>query len=160
MWNRTSAGEGAAVWPALLVAVTMGMAACAPSISPLYRDYDLRDAPAGDMPARIERALTDTRWRVVPSETPHVVATDTVTIRRWGLYRVEVAIEVAPVGDRYVRVLVHPYRKYFTGTRRKIPYFKRSLRRTILPGLTRAFEAQGLYAIGSAMERDKEARRR
>lgn len=143
-------------WTALLLAVVW--AGCAPSISPLYRDYDLRDRSDGDMRNRILAALQDTRWTAVPTSAPHVVATDTVTMRRWGLYRVEVSLEVAPVGDRYVRVFVHPYRVYFTGARRKIPYFKRRLRRTILPELARAFESQGLYAIGSAMERDRESR--
>ncbi|MDX1740727.1 MAG: hypothetical protein R3178_05510 [Rhodothermales bacterium] len=147
--------------PAAILAVAWALAGCAPSISPLYRDYDLRDAGetgGTDMRERIREALAETRWTAVPSSAPHVVATDTVTLQRWGLYRVEVSLEVAPIGDRYVRVFVHPYRKYFTGARRKIPYFKRRLRRSILPELARAFEAQGLYAIGSAMERDKESR--
>jgi hypothetical protein len=144
-----------------IIATVWILAGCAPSISPLYRDYDLRDAGDvrdTDMRERIRAALDETRWTVVSSSAPHVVATDTVTLQRWGLYRVEVSLEVAPVGDRYVRVLVHPYRKYFTGARRKIPYFKRRLRRSILPELARAFETQGLYAIGSAMERDRKSR--
>ncbi len=148
--------------PVAIFAMACLLAGCAPSISPLYRDYDLQDAGGTDdfdMRDRIRAALAETRWTVVPSSAPHVVATDTVTLQRWGLYRVEVSLEVAPVGDRYVRVFVHPYRRYFTGARRKIPYFKRRLRRSILPELARAFEAQGLYAIGSAMERDKESRR-
>ncbi|MDX1741783.1 MAG: hypothetical protein R3178_10835 [Rhodothermales bacterium] len=141
------------------VIIFLAMTGCAPSISPLYRDYDLREETGGDIRERIQAALADTRWRAVSAPTPHVVATDTVTLQRWGLYRVEVSLEVAPVGDRYVRVFVHPYRRYFTGARRKIPYFKRRLRRSILPELARAFEAQGLYAIGSAMERDRESRK-
>ncbi len=143
----------------LVVAAVVILAGCAPSISPLYRDYDLREATADDVRDRILAALGDTRWRVVPTPTPHVVATDTVTLQRWGLYRVEVSLEIAPVGKRYVRVLIHPYRRYFTGARRKIPYFKRRLRRSILPELARAFESQGLYAIGSAMERDRKSRK-
>ncbi len=142
---------------AALVVCAALLAGCAPSISPLYRDYDLRESADGALRQRIVDALGATRWKVVSTSAPHVVATDTVTLSRFGLYRVEVALEVAPVGDRYARVLVHPYRVYFTGARRKIPYFKRRLRRTILPELARAFEAQGLYAIGSDVERDKEA---
>ena len=134
-----------------------GFTGCAPSISPLYRDYNVQ-SNGQDVRHRIREAIAQTRWQVVETDTPHVIATDTVTIRRWGLYSIEVALEVAPVGDDYVRVFVHPYRHYFTGTRRKMPYFKRRLRRTILPELQEAFEAQGLIAIGSSQERDKKSR--
>lgn len=145
-------------WKSAVLVFAVAAAGCAPSISPLYRDYDLRSQDGDGVRERILRALEETRWTAVPTPVPHVIATDTVTMQRWGLYRVEVSLEFAPVGDRYVRVLVHPYRKYFTGARRKIPYFKRRLRRAILPELRGALEAQGLYAIGSAMERDRESR--
>lgn len=137
--------------------VLLVVAGCAPSISPLYRDYDV-GSNGNDVRERIHDALAATRWDVVETDTPHVISTDTVTIRRWGLYSVEVALEVAPIGDNYVRVFIHPYRHYFTGTRRKMPYFKKRLRRTILPKLQEAFEAQGLIAIGSSRERDKKSR--
>ncbi len=138
-------------------ALSFVVTGCAPSISPLYRDYDVR-SNGDDVRQRIREALSATRWDVVETDTPHVISTDTVTVRRWGLYSVEVALEVAPIGDDYVRVFIHPYRHYFTGTRRKMPYFKRRLRRTILPELQEAFEAQGLIAIGSRQERDKKSR--
>ena len=144
---------------ALSVVAALVIGACAPSISPLYRDYAAA-TPDPHLRTRVERALERTRWEVRPSTTPNVIATDTVTLRRWGLYSVEVSLEVAPIDDRYVRVLVHPYRHYFTGGRRKIPYFKRSLRRQILPELSAAFEAEGLQVMGSSVERDRASRRR
>ena len=154
--NRTRFWQVGAVASAVLM-----LAACAPSISPLYRDFEVerpRSQDRADVVQRIREAIGETRWKVVETETPHVVSTDTVTVRRWGLYSIEVSLEVAPLGDNYVRVFVHPYRHYFTGTRRKMRYFKRRLRGTILPELQRAFEARGLIAIGSARERDKESR--
>ncbi len=142
----------------IIACVLPALAACAPSISPLYRDFDVRTSGDVDVREQIRAAIAQTRWKVVETDAPHVIATDTVTVRRWGLYRIEVSLEIAPLGDRLVRVFVHPYRRYFTGTRRKMPYFKRRLRRTILPELRAAFESQGLYAIGSSMERDKKSR--
>lgn len=142
------------VWVA--AALAFALTGCAPSISPLYRDYDVR-ANGEDVRQRIREALAATRWEVVETDTPHVISTDTVTVRRWGLYSVEVTLEVAPIGDDYVRVFIHPYRHYFTGTRRKMRYFKRRLRRSILPELQEAFAGQGLIAIGSSQERDKKS---
>jgi hypothetical protein len=97
---------------------------------------------------RIERALIAADWKVYPGEVPNVVATDTITVGNWVLYRVEVSLEVAPLGRDHVRIFVHPYRKYVGGARRKARYFRGSLQRAILPKLNESFEAEGLTAIG------------
>ncbi len=133
-------------------------AGCSPSLSPLYRDYEVArgDAPE-DLRAAIEAALVEAGWTPVAASAPNVVATETRVFNDWGLYKTEAFLEVAPLGDRYVRVLVHPYRKYITGGRSKIPYMKGGLRRALLPELNRAFEAHGLYLLGTAIDRDREA---
>lgn len=148
-------------FPIRLAAVFLALgllAGCSPSLSPLYRDYEVArgDAPE-DLRAAVEAALVEAGWTPVAAAAPNVVATETRVFNDWGLYKTEVFLEAAPLGDRYVRVLVHPYRKYITGGRSKIPYMKGGLRRALLPELNRAFEAHGLFLLGTAIERDKEA---
>ena len=149
------------VSPLRLVVVLLALvlqAGCSPSLSPLYRDYEVApsDAPE-DLRAAVEAALVEAGWTPVAAAAPNVVATEMRTFNDWGLYKTEAFLEAAPLGDRYVRVLVHPYRKYVTGGRSKIPYMKGGLRRALLPELNRAFEAHGLYLLGTAIDRDREA---
>jgi len=144
---------------------------CAPSLSPLYRDYDVEPAPAstsdgaserpaeevsGDIYDRIRAALTDAGWTETPSAAPNAISTEPRELSNWGIYRVVVSLDAVPVGEQHVRVLFHPARVYFTGGRSKIPYLGSGLRRALLPDLNEAFEAQGLYPIGTPRERDEE----
>lgn len=148
---------------------------CAPSFSPLYRDFDIEPvavhtatveqtradsenapAQASAIYARIRTALAEAGWEEGSSAAPNVVSTEPKTLGDWGLYRVLVTLDVIPIGDRHVRVLFHPVRRYITGGRSKIPYLNSGMRQALLPGLNEAFEAQGLYPIGTPRERDKE----
>ncbi len=137
-----------------LLALALG--ACAPSLSPLYRDYEV--APAEPpIVQRIEAALAEAGWQTAPASAPNAVATEERKMSSWGLYTVVVSLEVVPVGDAYVRLYVHPYRKYFTGGRGKIPYLNKTLQRAVLRDLNAAFEKQGLRAVGTSVERDRRA---
>ncbi len=137
-----------------LLLLTLGMlTACSPSLSPLYRDYRVNKAGAPETRAGLEAALQEAGWTLAPADAPNVIATETRTFNNWGIYKVQASLEVAPIGDQYVRVFVHPYRKFFTGGRSKIPFMKGSLRRAILPDLNRSLEAHGLVMLDSAMER-------
>ncbi|MFT5514155.1 MAG: hypothetical protein ACI80V_000261 [Rhodothermales bacterium] len=137
---------------ALLVLVT----GCAPALSPLYRDYE--DENGGDeVYSRIERALESSGWTVVDGVTSNVVATEPRTFRSWGLYSVEVQLEVAPLAGDHVRVFVNPYRRFFQGTRRKVPYMRKSWARSSIRKLSEAFDEEGLTFRGTAQQRAKDA---
>jgi len=140
-----------------LVVIPAMLSACAPSLSPLYRDYEFKDEARTHEAVRagIETALTEAGWQLASPSAPNVVTTEMRSFINWGLYKVEARLEVVPIGGEYVRVFVHPYRKYITGGRGKIPYMKGSIRRAIIPKLNRALETQGLVPIGSARSRDK-----
>ena len=140
----------------LVVGLAFSVTACAPSLSPLYRDYAVQQAEV-PVPERIETALIEAGWQVTPSSAPNALATDERKVRSWGLYSVVVSLEVVPVGEDYVRLYVHPYRKYFTGNRSKIPYLKKSLQRALLRDLNQAFHDEGLQAIGTGIDRDRQA---
>jgi hypothetical protein len=150
-------------------------AGCAPSFSPLYRDFDIE--PAAEHTSGVERAsseagasmerdsavyeriraaLAEAGWDEGDPAAPNVVSTQPRQLSNWGLYRVLISLDVLPIGDRHVRVLFHPVRRYFTGSRSKIPYLNSSMRQALLPTLNEAFEAQGLYPIGTPRERDEE----
>lgn len=146
--------------PVLLV-LTLLVAGCTPKLSPLYRDYAVTDrAPTQDdiLLERIGVGLSSAGWTVVDGVTDNVVATEARQFREWGLYSVRVSLEVAPVGGDFVRLLVHPYRHYFTGAQSKIPYLRPGLAESVLDDLHEAFEAEGLTFIGTAQSRDREAR--
>ena len=110
----------------------------------------------GDIYARIRTALANAGWEETEPSARNVITTAPREFRNWGLYEVRVWLDVAPVNDRYVRVLFHPYRYYVTGTRGKVSHLNRSLRSAFLEDLNQAFSDQGLVAVGTPVERDRE----
>jgi len=136
----------------ILILLPVLLTACAPSLAPLFRDFEFKGEPEKPEAVRsgIETALRDAGWQLASPSASNVVTTKMRSFNNWGLYKVEAPLEVAPISDKYVRVFVHPYRKYITGGRGKIPFMKGSVRRAILPDLTKALEVQGLVPIGSA----------
>lgn len=138
--------------------LALSLNACSPSLYPLYRDYEVQTENRS-IAERIEDALTEAGWESIPASAPNAIATRERKVRTWGLYSVVVSLEAVPVGEGYVRLYVHPYRKYFTGNRSKIPFLKSSLRRTVLKDLNEAFQNQGLVALGTGVSRDRQAAR-
>lgn len=146
----------------LIVVLMMINTGCSPKISPLYRDFEVTvESGLSDnlVTERIERGLVAAGWALTEGVTPNVSTTQSRQFREWGLYKIVVELEVAPVGGDYVRMLVHPYRVYFTGKKSKIPYLRGSLARSVLKDLQTSFEEEGLTFIGTAQSRDKEASR-
>lgn len=181
----------------LITFLAILLAGCSPTLSPLYRDYEVREPGAvvvdGSAPTegptndaydpqcaggstadcaeatfiddaelhrRIEQGLRNAGWTITESVTDNVVTAEAREFREWGIYSVEVELEVAPVGGDYVRLMVHPFRKFFTGKRRKIGYLRGSLARAALKDLHASFEEQGLHHIGYMQSRDREALQR
>ena len=129
------------------------LAACAPSLSPLYRDYEAGGA-GGALEDRIVAALQEAGWDTVSTTVPHAVATEEKVLSHWGLYKVTASLEVTPLGRDHVRIFVHPYRQYIVGGKSKIPYLTRRIRVKFLPDLSDAFETQGFALAGTPFERD------
>ncbi|MEM1041363.1 MAG: hypothetical protein AAGI91_01935 [Bacteroidota bacterium] len=155
--------------PALLL-LSLLVSGCAPSFSPLYRDYDVEPAAvasasaavpgekagAQDVRDRLRAALADAGWTEGTPSAPNVVSTESRTVNHWGLWRITVSLDAVPIGDRHVRVLFHPVRRYVTGGRSKLPYLGSGLRRALLPDLNEALAAHGFLPIGTPRERDEE----
>ena len=149
----------------LIPVLVLFLSGCSPKLSPLYRDYAVNPVEEGTSNGesifeRMEKGLESAGWTPIEGVTPNVLATEMRRFREWGLYSVEVELEVAPIGGDYVRLLIHPYRIYFTGAKSKVPYLRGSLARSVLKDLHAAFDEQGLTFIGTAQSRDREALRR
>ena len=157
--------------PFIFLCALLLLAGCAPSVSPLYRDYEV-DAPLAaadvegevlesaasnsDVMTRLRAALADAGWDEAGSSSPNVLTTEERKLNDWGLYRVLVSLDAIPIGERHVRVQFHPVRRYITGGRSKIPYLGSGLRRALLPDLNEALETHGFYPLGTPRERDED----
>lgn len=141
---------------AILLGAALILSACSPSLSPLYRDYQV---PKDETPVeqRVANALAAAGWDTVGVNVPNAITTEEKTLSHWGIYKVTATLEVTPLGQNHVRVFVHPYRHYITGGKGKIPYLTPSLRSKFLKPLNEAFLAEGLAVVGTPIERDEEA---
>ncbi len=167
--------------PTALLVAFLWFSACAPSLSPLYRDYDVvlgdtsrtasrahpaelpaplsiappdeEGAPAG-VRQRIVAALHEAGWDTTSTDLPHAVATRERTVQRWGLYSIVVYLEVTPLGRDHVRMYAHPFRKYVFGKASKLSYLTRPIRSRFLPEIEEAFAKHGLQPVGTPFERD------
>ncbi len=145
-----------------LLVVALFASGCTPRLSPLYRDYRITDQGSNElgMHSRITLALEEAGWSVIDGVTSNIVATESRKFRSYGIYSMEVALEVSPIGKEHVRVFIHPYRHYFTGSRGKMPYLKRGLAKSVMNTLEEPFAAQGLQFAGTAQSRDKAYRQK
>ncbi|GMQ81848.1 MAG: hypothetical protein BMS9Abin05_1285 [Rhodothermia bacterium] len=130
---------------------------CSPRLSPLYRDFSITEIAGNDRDIyeRLTLALEEAGWSVIDGVTPNIVATEGRDFNSWGIYTMEVELEASPVGKGYVRLFIHPYRRYFTGSRGKMPYLKRGLAKAVMSTLETPFEAYGLKFAGTAESRDR-----
>jgi hypothetical protein len=148
-----------------VLALAALLAACSPSFAPLYRDYEVRgpQQPSGDVGAdlqgvytRLRAALAEAGWEEAPADAPNVVSTVPRRVSGWGLYRVDVSLDAAPIGEHHVRVFFHPVRSSVLGGQTKLSYLSSGLRRALLPELNAAFARQGFVVLGTPRERDEE----
>lgn len=151
-------GPFAFVLGAALV-IQLILSGCAPSLSPLYRDYDTGPSDSTSVDNRIIAALQDAGWDTVATDVPNAIATEERVLSDWGLYKVTASLEVTPLGRDHVRVFVHPYRRYVVGGKGKIPFLTRRVRTKFLPELNEAFKEHGFATAGTPFERDKTALR-
>lgn len=142
-----------------VVVTLLTVQGCAPSIVPLYRDYET--ASTGDsVYAQIREALVESDWELSENRYGEsVISTEEKSLQNFGIYKTSARIDVAQVNGGYVRVYVHPFRKYLiSGRRSKIPYLDRRMRRQVVAPLNDALAARGIQIRGSALEREEKTR--
>lgn len=133
-----------------LVAVLLFAATgCGHTLTALYEDYRIEDAPepSDDIHEAIKESVVEAGWTLDESPAPNVISTQEETVAQWGLYKVVVSVDVAPINGRHVRVFVHPYRVYFWGARSKMPYLSRRVRNYVLPDLTETLAKRDIIAL-------------
>ncbi len=141
----------------LLVLCGMLVQGCSAELSPLYRDYlDEKNSDDLESVRVIGEALEQAGWTLTESPTATIIMTEPRQFQEWGLYRIEVSLDVAPMADEVVRILFHPYRIYFTGGRSKIQYLSPRLRRQVLKDLNKSFDEAGLVAVDTPIKRDRD----
>lgn len=138
-------------------------------MTPLYRDFRVPPAstdstassalPQAALLDLVREAMVEAGWTPAPSASAFTVSTQPRTVSDVGLYRTEVHLDAVPLGGRHVRVFFHPYRRYLTGGRSKVPYLGSGLRRRLLPPLAEALERRGLVLEATAQARDRERSR-
>lgn len=146
---------------AALVVLAPALAACAPRLGPVYRDYAVpaplaRAEAADSVRARAEAALRAAGWTVVATEP--ALQTD---FRDGGdrlIYRNRMAVSVFPIGPDHVRVQYQPVRRYTAKTRTFLPYLTPGLARPFLPDLDAALRARGFAPVLSGPRKDRDAR--
>ncbi len=97
---------------------------------------------------QIKLALQEAGWEIAISPSENSVTTANREIRNWLIYKVVVYMEVVPIGPKHVRLLIHPYRVFVTGTRSKIPFLKSGIRRRVINDINLIFESYDIVAVG------------
>ena len=142
--------------PLLLAAIVMG--GCASTLSPPYRDYEVREAVSADsLTTRLVAAATDAGWTPVEAESPRVVSTAPRPVERGLLSTTSAAIDLVPLDGGFVRVYVRAEKRSVLGGRSKVFALDGGLRETILRPISEALAEQGLVALGTPRDRDEEA---
>ena len=154
----------------LSIGTLMAASGCGGSLSPLYADFRIEKAPVSVAPdsslevavtdtlshssdatiqERIAEALVEAGWELDEPPSDNAVSTSEVEIAEWGLYDVRVSLDVVPINQKFVRVYVHAYRQYFYGSRSKMSYLNRRVRRYVLPDLAEAFQSRGIIPVSA-----------
>ena len=141
---------------ALACLLTLGLTACAPRLSPTYRDFEVRAAASeGDtvLTSRLRRALAAAEWELVPADAPDVLSTASRDVGG----RTRAALDLVPLDGGFVRVYVRARKRSLLGGRGKVYALDSRLRRVVLDDLTEALKSEGLVPLGTPRDRDKDA---
>ncbi|MCY4170079.1 MAG: hypothetical protein OXF08_00590 [Bacteroidetes bacterium] len=131
----------------IFVVLVLSLMGCSPALHPLYLDYEY--SPKDTIPFyQIESALQEAGWSIATSPSDNSVTTADREIQNWLLYRIVVYVEVIPIGPQHIRLLVHPYRVYFTGSRSKIPFLKPGIHRKVIRKINHVFESYNIVEVG------------
>lgn len=149
-----------------LALLVLGASACAPVLSPPYRDFEVRALPTatahGDttLTARLRAAAEAAGWETVPSLSPGVVTTAARPVGGGTLSQTTAALDLVPAGGepaQFVRVVVRAERRSFLFGRSKVYALDGRLREVLLAPISEALAARGLVALGTPRDRDEDA---
>ena len=137
----------------------LGATACAPRLSPPYRDYGIREAApdSSDLQRQLRAAVLEAGWEIDPSPSPAIVSTKNRRVSQGFLSTTDAALDLVPLDGEYVRVYVRAEKRSFLGGRSKVYALSPGLRHSVLSPLSDALERRGLVALGTPRDRDEDA---
>jgi hypothetical protein len=133
------------------------LAACAPRLSPPYRDYEVR-TNAADMTAQLREAAEAAGWTLAPSLDAAIVTTSPRRVDTGLLSTTDAALDLVPLDGGFVRVYVRAERRsQLFGGRSKVYALDGALRQAVLGPLSEALSERGLVPLGTPRDRDEDA---
>ena len=140
----------------ILLLVALALSACAPRLSPPYRDYEVR-ADAADVTPLLREAAEAAGWGLAPSLDPAVVTTAPREVATGLGSRTQAALDLVPLDGGYVRVYVRAEKRSWLGGRSKVYALDGDLRQSVLGPLSEALSERGLVPLGTPRDRDEDA---
>lgn len=141
----------------LALVVAFALSACAPRLSPPYRDYEARTVET-DLTQALREAAVAAGWEIVPGLDSAIVATAPRPFGSSLTSRTEASVEMVPLGRGFVRVAIRAeQRSKLFGGRSKVYALDRDLREAVLADLTEALRERGLVPLGTPRDRDEDA---
>ncbi|MEO0557371.1 MAG: hypothetical protein AAF170_04215 [Bacteroidota bacterium] len=145
-------------WTLVLALATALLAGCAPTLSPPYRDYEVRAEVSGDSLTRqLVNAATEAGWTPVPAESPRIVSTASRPVGQSLLSKTTAALDLVPLDGGFVRVYVRAERHSVLGGRSKVFALTGALRESVLGPISTSLADRGLVALGTPRDRDEDA---
>jgi hypothetical protein len=139
-----------------LLAACLVLGACAPRLSPPYRDFEIRGAaPDSSLTGRLVAAAEAAGWSA-EGGPEGAVSTETRDFPG-GLTRTSAALDLIPLDGGFVRVYVRAERGGLLGGRTKVYALDTALRDRLLRPISEALRAQGLVVLGTPRDRDEDA---
>lgn len=139
----------------LLLLLVVLVAACAPHLTPPYRDFRAA-VPDSSLTERMCEAATEAGWALAPAPTATIVTTAPRQIGG-GLSPTTAVLEMIPLSGDVVRVWVRGESRGVLGGRTKLYALTPSLRERMLGELSTALSARGLRALDAPRDRDEAA---
>ena len=142
----------------LLVLAAAFVAGCASTLSPPYRDYEIRTKVSGDsLTHQLVEAATEAGWTTVSAESPRVVSTAPRPVKEGLLSKTSAAIDLVPLDGGFVRIYVRAEKRSVLGGRSKVFALDSGLRASILGPISTSLAERGLMALGTPRDRDEDA---
>lgn len=134
----------------------LALVACAPRLSPPYRDYEVRAASA-DVTALLEAATSDAGWALAESLDPAIVTTAPRQVSSGFGSRTDAALDLVPLDGGFVRVYIRAEKRSWLSGRTKVYALDGELRQSVLGPLSAALSERGLVPLGTPRDRDEDA---
>jgi hypothetical protein len=136
--------------------LVLTLTACAPRLSPPYRDYEVH-AELADVTALLREAASDAGWGLAESLDPAVVTTAPRQVASGLGSRTDAVLDLVPLDGGFVRVYVRAETRSWLSGRTKVYALDGDLRRSVLEPLSAALSERGLVPLGTPRDRDEDA---